>query len=535
MRETLLDRQQKLEALHPNWGQLDIYHEFLQSVQKFGDTVFIWDDDGIVSYKQAYEKIKQFAVALSHQGIVKGTHVALCCEDSRKFVLISLALYSLGAVKIPIGAALGITERDYIFNQSDTEYVIVEKVVSGVVHVKQIILSELPTALIPISENNTKPEEVVDIIYTSGSTARPKGVMLTNQMLLQSAYANDYNRGIAPGRRIYIPIPLNHIFGYVEGVLGAILAGATLVFTKGHFNAEKALVCIEERKVNDILLVPSMAIKMMRSDNLEKTDLSSLYAMYCGASICSESVWKEIKIRFGIEELVTGYGMTELAGATMQNLPGDGVSVLKKSLGKLMQYRSTGDNKFWIQYKIVDSVTGKELPLGKMGDVICKGAMVTPGYYKNPQANAVAFTEDGWLKTEDIGCFDKNGYFEFAGRSHEQCKVNGENVSLKYLDEIIGNCSAVCAVETVAVPDVVSGEAVMAFVESNSNLAEVKKSIITYSRNHLAVYQMPKYFCFEKRDQWPQTSSMKVQKYQLAKIAEAMIRKNPEKYKADRY
>lgn len=547
----LSDRRKEFEAMHPEWGKSGIYQEFLRTVRRFPQQKLFIDEEGFLTYQEASRLVKVLADIFYQYGIRHGSHVALCVEQKRWFVLVSLALYRLGAVKIPTTQKLGKKELLYILNQSDTEYLISQRSFSEAFldEVKRYtgafaleaedgssrthILPEImQAALSAAPESEEVPfddraglaaGEVTDIMYTSGSTAWPKGVMLTNQMLLQSAYANDYNRGFVHGRRIYVPIPLHHIFGYVEGVLGAILAGATLVFTCGHFDAEKALKCMEEHQVHDILLVPSMAVKMMRSPAFAQTDLSSLYAMYCGASICSETVWQEIQDQFRIQEIVTGYGMTELAGATMQNIPGDNISILKRSLGRLMAYRPVEGVGNWIEYKVVDTISHEQLPAGEAGELWCRGALVTPGYYKNDEANARAFSKDGWLMTGDIACFDQNGYLEFIGRCHEQCKVNGENVSLQFLDKIIGECPNVQAVETVGVADAKSGNAVVAFIECTENTPEIQNGIMTYCKNNLTSYQTPKYFVFGSREEWPQTSSLKVQKYQLKQRAERLL------------
>lgn len=223
--------------------------------------------------------------------------------------------------------------------------------------------------------------------------------------------------------------------------------------------------------------------------------------------------------------MITGYGMTEVCGASMQTDPADGNEILETRVGRRLPGGCSG-LKEWdghqIIYRVVDQKTGKDCSAGIIGELWCKGPVVTKGYFNRPEANKRVFTEDGWFKTGDCGCFDENGYLILAGRVDDMYKINGENVSPKFLEDVIGNCSVINVVSVVGIPDAKHGYVGAAFIELYEDTLQNRELTEEYCRMHLARFQVPKYFIYMKSQNWPRTSTGKVQKFRLKEMAEAL-------------
>lgn len=545
MKGCIEDRLKEFSRLYPEWEKKTIWEHFEVSSARYPDREFI----GAESRESfTYEETRKWAVRAAKgflaMGVKPGDHVAVQMENCPEQIFIMLALHAIGAVRIPINPCLAFRELEFVLGQSDASYLVTgcktrftganTKILKVVVLPDALTELDLPyvewetflntgdeTAFCPC----TGPEaadQMCDIIYTSGSTKAPKGVMLTHDMLMRSAYASCLNRGFEIGRRIFIPIPLFHVYGYVEGVLTAILAGGTILTRKGKFEVKQVLDYMIQSRANDILSVPAQMITMIRFLKEHPMCFPDLHAVYCSASICPSWVWPGIRESFDVQDLITGYGMTEVCGASMQTSPSDSDEILCSRVGKLLPGGCAGDahlNGHEIEYLVVDQKTGIPCKRGETGELWCRGAVVTHGYYNRPEANQWAFTDDGWFKTGDSGYFDEAGYLVMAGRVDDMYKINGENVSPKFLEDVLGNCPQIQSVEVVGVPDEKYGYIGIAFIQLKEDSTENRLAAEAYSRAHLAKFQMPKYFVYMNAEDWPRTPTGKVQKFRLKEIA----------------
>ncbi len=217
--------------------------------------------------------------------------------------------------------------------------------------------------------------------------------------------------------------------------------------------------------------------------------------------------------------------MTECGSTSTLMSPLDREHGVKHYVGRLKDGGAAGKKEYdghLIQLKICDLDTGKEAETGKQGEILCKGLTVTPGYYKNDEANRNSFTEDGWFRTGDLGCFNEEGYLSFQGRKSDTYKINGENVSPQYVDIIIGQCPDVEQVEVVGINSERYGEMGVAFIDAGEADEEKKERIKAYCKQKLARFQVPKYYVFENNENWPRTSTGKVQKRKLRERAQNM-------------
>jgi len=540
------DRLADLNQYYPTWEKKTIWKFFEATAERFPDAEFIVAEDGrVYTYSQAHAEILRIARSLLAVGVKPGDHVAMQIVNCPEQALVALAVSAIRAVKVAINTSLGTKELSYILNQSESLYLITgchDRFCGVETMLRQVIA--LPCAdcqadtpimswedflklsadqEMPDSDGEAYADEVSDIIYTSGSTSAPKGVLLTHDMLMRSAFASCINRGFEIGRRIFVPLPMFHAYGYVEGMLAAILVGGAVLLREGKFVAEPVLKFMQDARANDILSVPAQmmaVINYMRETG--PVDLPDLHAVYCSAAVCPSWVWPGIREYLKVNDLITGYGMSEVCAASMQTDPSDGDEILRTRVGKILKGGCAGLEEYdgcQIQYRVSDKKTGRVCKPGVPGELWCRGVVVTKGYYKRPEINKKAFTRNGWFKTGDCGYFDENGYLVLSGRVDDMYKINGENVSPKFLEDTVGNCPLVNNIEVVGVPDDKHGYVGVAFVQLHNDTEENRAGTEQYCRDHLAKFQVPKYFVYMTDPDWPRTATGKVQKFRLREMA----------------
>lgn len=547
MKGLIENRLTELGRLYPIWEKKTIWNFFKATARRFPDREFVGADGReSYTYGQTVDQVVRVAKGLVAVGVKPGDHVAVQMENSPEQVFVALAINAVGAVKVPVNTSLAARELEFVLSQSDSQYLVTvsQTVPDGMaVALKQVITlgegscqTKTPVLawedflnggdgqVLPEQEGEVWADEVCDIIYTSGSTRAPKGVMLTHDMLMRSAFASCRNRGFELGRRIFVPLPLFHVYGYVEGMLAAILVGGTILLRRGKFLAEPVLAYMKKSRANDILSVPAQMIALIRHLQEQPQQLPDLHAVYCSASVCPAWVWPGIRESLGVSDVITGYGMTEVCGASMQTVPGDSDEILRTRVGKLLPGGCSGLPEFTghqLEYRVADKKTGEPCGPGEAGELWCRGLVVTHGYYNRPEANKRVFTEDGWFRTGDCGYFDEAGYLVMAGRVDDMYKINGENVSPKFLEDVLGNCPEICHVEVVGVPDEKHGYVGAAFIQLKEDSPGNRERAESYSKAHLARFQVPRYFIYLTGADWPRTSTGKVQKFRLVQMAEA--------------
>jgi fatty-acyl-CoA synthase len=559
---SLDERRRALQARHPYWFKQTIFKKFSMTATQYPGRILFQDGKVSKTYAQAALQVNQVAAAFRRVGVKRSERVAVSLGNCFEYLCVTFALAKIGAVKVPINGRIPTDQKCYMLKRTGAVILVSEKnddaaCAKQCEALQKIILMNYSSSndrdvmswqdfmteigrakddlrktnlvnkksensTIKQSEKDILASDLSDIIFTSGSTGNPKGTMLTHDMLLRSAYANCLNRGFEDGRKVMVAVPLFHVYGYIEGLLSVLFVGGTLVCPRGKFDADRTLKMIQSLKVNDLICVPSTMQKLLAAPSRRTYDLSAFYAAYCSASVCPEWVWNAVKNDWGIAEVVTGYGMSEVSAASVQTPPEASLTKLCHSVGKILT-----DNfencEILIQYRIVDPVTLAEQPEGKIGELICKGAIVTTGYFGDKVATKKAFTADGWFHSGDLASIDADGYVIFKGRVNETYKINGENVSPFFVTQVILDCKEVVRAETLGVPDEKLGWIGVAFIEPANPCQITQHRIKAYCREHLADYQIPKFYFFMKANEWPRTTNGKIMKKRLRVLAEQKI------------
>jgi fatty-acyl-CoA synthase len=564
--EDISARRAALDARFNNWPRNTIATHFYQACSTYPERMYIQTDNDSITYKETWELAKNYAKALINLGVKRRDHVAMLMENDVVYPALMIACSMVGAVFIPINTMLSKNELKYILTQSDARYLIMHQATKNnplAVSITALLNEEyfkketqlqeivclpnhnelLDERFLPWEKFCKKaelitdekwqerwkasryPDEVGAIIYTSGSTGTPKGVMLTDDMLLRSSYSTCMSRAIEDGRVTFAPLPFYHCYNLIEGIFAMSFVGGLLVAPRS-FSPLSAMEMIEKYQANDFLLVPTMLVPFLNHPKLTEYDLSSLFAMWCGAAPAPIPVWKKAIELLGLTEIITGYGQSEVASSGVTTELGISLETLTTRVGRPKLGGVSGLPEFNgsnVEYKTVDIETRETLPHGSVGELAVRGTTVSHGYYKKPEETAKVIDKDGWLLTGDVGRLDENGYIELIGRTKDIYKVSGELVSPREVEEAISKHPMVDQVAVIGVPDSLTTEAGAAFIELKAGEDCKRKDILSWCTDYLARFKVPRHIWFIESSEWPLTSTGKVQKFRLKEIAEERL------------
>jgi fatty-acyl-CoA synthase len=365
-------------------------------------------------------------------------------------------------------------------------------------------------------------DSLSDIIYTSGTTGDPKGVMLTHDMVQRAAYASVYTSAFEDGRRIAFALPMYHVFGYVECMIGCLYVGGAVI-PRPIFDAADMLDAAERLQASEIGCVPMMTNKMLELVRTRGFDASHLIAMFNSGGINVPTVWQDIRALLHAPEILTGYGMTETTASTTLHRPENDDARLLTSNGQLKLAGVAGDpaiGGYTALYKAIDPVTGADLPPGTSGELVVRGPIVTRGYYNKPKETAAAFTPDGWLRTGDIGIVDAEGYLSLTGRSKESYRCGGETVMPREVEALYDNHPLIEQALIVGIPDAKMGEVgCLCVVPKTGAERPDPEALIAIAAKSLARFKVPRYVIFLEAKEISLTPTGRPQKFHLKTVA----------------
>ena len=500
-------------------------------------------------FKQTCDRAARGLIAL---GIKKGDHVAIWATNYPQWIITMFATAKIGAILVTVNTNYKKFELEYLLKQSDTMTLIMSggtKENSYVDHIyaicpeltdtrpgkleskklpclKNVIFldeeknpgmlnwSDVEAAAEKVSEDEriarqkeTDPHDVINMMYTSGTTGFPKGVMLTHFNLVNNGKSIGSYMRFSEKDRLCIPVPLFHCFGCVLGVMASVTNDAAMVVVD-HFNPEKVMNVIDTERCTAVHGVPTMFIAMLGHKDFEKFDFSSLRTGIMAGSPCPIEVMKSVMDRMNMKEITIVYGQTESSPGITQTRTDDPLTLRVSTVGRAYPN---------VEAKIVDPETGADLPPGTVGEIVTRGYHVMKGYYKMPEATTQAIDPQGWLHTGDLGVMDENGYYKITGRLKDMIIRGGENIYPREIEEFLYTHPNIKDVQVVGVPDVKYGEEVLACVILNEGANETEESLIAYVKDGLSKFKSPRYVRFV--DEFPMTASGKIQKFKLREWA----------------
>lgn len=536
---TPADRRRKIDEDWSPWVPRSLFGLFSQTATQFPQRPFVLWDGGRLDYQQAEKQIAAFAGALAAQGIASGDRVGILLSNAPDFVIAKLAIARVGAVAVPLNVQLGTSELSFILTQSkacaliamsrfrDRDYRADIATLSGLAGLRTIIMRDAAIAGVlsfdecltaePTDPAIIAPPRLSDIIYTSGTTGTPKGVQLTHDMVVRTAFASARVRALPDASRLAFVSPLYHVHGYVECLVAALFVGGAILLQE-KFDAERLLALAERHAATEISGVPTMTERLLEVARERGFNSSALVAVFNTGGMNRPEIWSEIRRFLQPNEVLTAYGMTETTASTVCTLPEGpdyllGTNGLPKDAGPAGASRP---GRALADYRLSDEQNG-------LGELQVRGPQVTAGYYDDPDATAAAFTFDGWLRTGDLGRIDEQGYLTLVGRIKEAYRCAGEMVMPREVEQVIEQFPGVAQAFVVGVPDARVEEVGCACIVPYAGSAIDAAALIDFCRARLARFKVPRHVLTFAAEEIPLTATGRPKKYQLVELAAARL------------
>jgi long-chain acyl-CoA synthetase len=469
-----------------------------------------------ISYADLDRRVDELAAFLKIDGRVgPGDRVAVFLRNDDAFPTTFLAISKLGAVSVVLNTRLTKPELAYQLELTQPAAAVVDaetwnKELDGLVpsKIESISLAGLwgkGGACPPAAAGE---EDLNTILFTSGTTGKPKGVRIIHRNLIHSAlrleqYMEMLGVGSPEvGRKTLIVAPLFHVMALQEQFLPCMRMGNTVVMLSA-LNIEAFLEIVEKEKIDYLVGSPAIYRILLGTEEAKKYDLSSIKVAGFGAAPMSPDLMGEMKKAFVNAKFFNGFGLTEAS-----------ISLANMDLECMTQPTSIGHPSLGCEARIVDE-NMKEVPQGGVGEIAVKGPNVADGYYENPEETAKAF-KDGWFLTGDLGRIDENGFFYVVSRKKDMINRGGENVYPVEVENAIYLHPKVLEVAVYGVPDKVMGEKVAAAVVAVPGQTPTSEEIKAFCADKLAKYKIPEYVEFV--GSLPKNAGGKVIKDQLAKV-----------------
>ena len=491
--------------------------------EKYKERVFLYWKDITISYSQLNKYSNKVANFLYELGVRKGDKVSIYLPNMPEYVYLYLGIPKIGAVTGPVNSLFTAREVQFVVGHSEAKILItipkfmeiVNEIKNNLPNLKHVIVIGDPVEstlnfweLMKNSSENSSPEVIIDekedpaaLLYTSGTTGFPKGVLHTHFNIRRDAEMIQEFVQATEDFRFMLILPLFHCNAQIVTVMTPFLIGASCILTPG-FSAQTHWETVEKYKASTFSCVPTVLSILLRMPH-ENLDLSSLEFLICGAAPLPVEVFKEFEETFDCM-IVEGYGLTESTCASSVNpLPTETED--RRKVG------SIGIPLPGNEMKIVDS-DGNDVPPNTRGEIIIKGDNVMKGYFKNPKANAETLKGE-WLYTGDIGLMDDDGFFFITDRKKDMIIRGGENIYPREIEEVLYSHPDVSLATVIGVRDKIYGELPKAFVVLKEGKSITEEQIIEYCKKNLANFKVPKYVEF--RNYLQKTPTGKIMKQPL--------------------
>lgn len=508
-----------------------------------------------LTYHALWHRACEFARGLLRLGIGRGDHVAILMSNRPEWLVASFGCALVGAPLVAISTWARRLEIEYILRQSDAVTFIVmrrflsvdylellaglcpeigaaapgalgssrfprlrEVIVLGAADAKGARRFEDVEALgrgvgdarLREAAEQVGPRDILYILYTSGTTAAPKGVMLAHYGCLENGFNIGKRQHLGPADRLWLAVPLFWSFGSANATMALMTHGGTIVLQE-RFDPEEAIRLIGAERCTVYYGMPNMALAMLQDPLWGMLDTSSLRT---GLTIGTPEELELTMRELGVRGICNVYGSTETYGNAAVTDAHDPPGIRCTTQGRPLPGMSL---------KFVDPEGRKPLPPGEPGEICVKG-YITPGYYNAPELNAEAFDGEGYFVTGDLGFMDGDGRVHFRGRLKEMIKSGGINISPLEVEEFLLRHPKVLQAFVVGVPDAVKGEVPLAVIELRQGEAATADEIRAFCHGTISSYKIPAHVVFRKGHELPRTSTGKVQKTKLREEMDALLR-----------
>jgi len=505
------------------------------------------------SYQQLQEQVNSLAAGLLALGIQTGDRVGIWGPNSAEWVMVQLATAKIGAIMVCINPAYRTYELEYALNKVECDTIITAEQFKSsdylgmlqtlapeladcepcalqsktLPHLKRIIrmgkgkspgmLNFDDVCAMGAAEHHARlaqlaaelrPDDAINIQFTSGTTGNPKGATLSHCNILNNGYLTGAAMDLSPQDRLCIPVPLYHCFGMVLSVLACVAHGATMVFPGEAFDPLDTLKAVEEERCTALHGVPTMFIMELDHPSFSQFDLSSLRTGIMAGAPCPVEVMRRLISEMHMDDILIAYGQTEVSPINNMTLPNDSLERRTETVGRAVP---------WVEIKVIDDA-GRVVPVGEKGEICTRGYSVMQGYWNDPERTAETIDPGGWLHSGDLAVMDGDGYVQIVGRIKDMIIRGGENIYPREIEEFLYQHPAISEVQVFGVPDEKMGEEVCAWIQLNAGHELSADEVKDYCRDKITHFKIPRYIDFV--DEYPMTVTGKIQKFVMR---EAMV------------
>lgn len=501
-----------------------IPHAAMMAAARWGAAPALIERGETWSFVRLWAECRRSTAAFLARGTGPGDRIAIWAPNSREWIVAAVGAMTCGAAIVPVNTRLKGREAGDILRRTHARMLFTVGDFLGLDFAALLAGEALPEleatvamdrgwdaflgegqgidpAQIDAALARLSPDDISDIIFTSGTTGAPKGVLMTYARVIPQVGVWIGNTGLAEGERYLIVNPFFHSFGLKVGWVACLIAGATIV-PMAQFDARQAARIIEEQRIGFLPGPPTIFQLLLDELQARPFDCSSLRGGTTGAATVPPVLVERIIAELGLRDIVTAYGMTECVNITSCR-PGDSIERIATTCGAAIpgnEVRIAGED-------------GGELARGETGEILVRGQGVMLGYLDDPAATAEAIDPEGWLHTGDIGTMDADGYVRITDRKKDMYISGGFNCYPAEIEKLLAAHPAVSMSAVIGVPDERMGEVGRAFVVLRPGAAVTEAELIAWSRANMANYKVPRSFAIVA--DLPRNASGKVMKTEL--------------------
>lgn len=517
------------------WGTVP--QLFADAATRFGDSEAMVDGDIRMTWTNIHAQARRAAKAFVAAGIEKGDRVAIWAPNCHEWVAALVGLHSVGAVLVPLNTRYKGAEAAWILGRSRAVALITvdgflgngyvamlegaRADAGGLPDLREIVILRDPApagttawdeflaqgesvddSVVDARIASLRPDDLSDMLFTSGTTGRPKGVLTAHGQMLRCVQGWVDAVGLTAADRYLIVNPFFHSFGYKAGIIACAIAGATML-PLATFDVPAMMTLIEAEKVSALPGAPTIYQTMLNRPDRAEHDLTSLRLAVTGAAVIPVSLVEQMKSDLGFDTVVTAYGLTEACGFATICQHDDPAEIIATTSGRAMADMEV----------LIFDEANREVPRGEPGEVVIRGYNVMQGYFEDPEQTAKAIDNQGWLHTGDIGIMDAQGNLKITDRVKDMFICGGFNAYPAEIESLMLAHPDIAQVAVVGVPDDRMGEVATAFVVPVAGTAIDPDAIVAWAKAEMANYKAPR--SVHVVEALPTNASGKVLKYEL--------------------
>ncbi|GAA5613607.1 fatty acid--CoA ligase family protein [Streptomyces platensis] len=513
------------------------------AARRYGSREAVVEGRTRVTYAELGERVERAAAACIASGVAPGDRVAVWAPNTLDWIVSALGAVTAGAVLVPVNTRFKGTEAAYVLRRTRAKLLFITGTFLGTSYIaalrraaregagpgplpglprleKVVVLSDdapadfatwqefladgaaVPAETVRARADALRSDAPSDIVFTSGTTGRPKGAVITHAQTLRAYDVWSELAGLREGDRYLIINPFFHTFGYKAGIIACLLRGATMI-PQPVFSVETALAKIAAERISVLPGPPTLHQQLLDHPARARHDLSALRLVVTGAAVVPLELVERLRGELKISTVLTAYGLSESSGVVTMCRRGDPPEVIAATSGRALP---------GTEVRIVDAAD-RPVPPGDPGEVLVRGYHVMSGYFEDPAGTARAITPDGWLRTGDVGVLDADGNLRITDRIKDMFIVGGFNAYPAEIEQLLGRHPDIAEVAVVGIPDPRLGEVGKAYAVRRAGSLLTADDLIAWSRREMANYKVPREVAFVPA--LPRNASGKILKTRL--------------------